>query len=73
MLRGTCTFKCDNCGEKFIGLDIECNAMIFSAPVKCPHCGSMHTRPRFSSKGVYEKIWECIDKQENDSDTIASD
>lgn len=41
MIRGTKTFKCKKCGHIFEGPDIEWNATIFSAPVKCPKCGNM--------------------------------
>ena len=44
MLRGITTFVCKDCGHKFKGLDIEDNATINSMPVKCPKCGSMHTK-----------------------------
>ena len=38
MLRGTITVTCPNCGKTFTAPDIEWNATIYSAPVKCPHC-----------------------------------
>lgn len=44
MVRGIITFVCKDCGHKFNGLDIEDNATINSMPVKCPKCGSMHTK-----------------------------
>ena len=48
MVRGIKTFVCKDCGHKLIGLDIEGNATINSMPVKCPKCGSWHTK-----SGVY--------------------
>ena len=65
MLRGIKTFVCDNCGHEFKGMDIEWNATVLSQPLKCPNCGSMHTRPASvlgSNKPFYRKIWELIDK-----------
>lgn len=44
MLRGITTFVCKDCGHTFKGLDIEDNATIYSMPMKCPKCGSMHTK-----------------------------
>jgi DNA-directed RNA polymerase subunit RPC12/RpoP len=44
MVRGIKTFVCKDCGHKFIGVDIEDNATINSMPIKCPKCGSMHTK-----------------------------
>ena len=44
MLRGVCTFVCDDCGHKFKGMDMEWNATATSYPVKCPKCGSMNTK-----------------------------
>lgn len=54
MLRGKRTFICDNCGHKFEGFDIEWNCTAFSAPLKCPKCGSFHTYPYSSSEGFFE-------------------
>lgn len=34
-------FKCEKCGKIFMDLDIEWNATVLSAPVKCPKCGNM--------------------------------
>ncbi len=60
-------FKCDACGHKFVGPDMEYAATIFSAPVKCPNCGSMHTMPSGLFKqlyrGMYKSIWKSYDKQ----------
>lgn len=69
MLRGTTKFVCDNCGNKFVSLDVEYMATTLSAPIKCPQCGSYHTMPGgiFSrlQKPLYVKIWNTIDKQQN--------
>jgi len=65
MIRGKTTFKCDNCGHKFIGIDAELGATIFTAPVKCPKCGSMRTYPPSwfgANKLFYKKIWEEYEK-----------
>lgn len=80
MLRGTKTFVCDNCGHKFKGGDFEWNCTVFSAPLKCPKCGSFHTYPYSSSEGffgrifgggsdksMYEDIWKMIDKQQKEN------
>lgn len=45
MFRGMRKFVCDDCGHKFEGMDCEYQATAFSAPVKCPECGSWHTYP----------------------------
>lgn len=52
MLRGTKTFKCEKCGHIFEGPDIEQNATIVSAPVRCPKCGNMTN----NTPGVIDKI-----------------
>ena len=44
MLRGIYKYVCKDCGHKFYGADIELNATVESVPVKCPECGSFHTR-----------------------------
>lgn len=62
MVKGIRLFKCDNCKKIFIGLDIEYGATVFSQPVSCPKCNSSHTRPLFSSKSMYKRIWEEHDK-----------
>ncbi len=65
MLRGTTTFVCDNCGNKFKGMDIEWMATAFSQPMKCPQCGSCHTRPSSlfgSNRSVYKEIWKQMDE-----------
>lgn len=60
MIRGPKIFKCDNCKKIFVGMDIELGATVFSVPLKCPRCSSMHTKPLFESKGLYSKVWEQI-------------
>lgn len=45
MLRGKITFKCDACGNVFVGLDIEGNATAGTMPVRCPKCGA-HCLPK---------------------------
>ncbi len=79
MLRGFCKFTCDDCGNKFVGMDCEWCATAYTAPVKCPKCGSMHTYPSgfslgfpfgnlFSLKKIfYRKVWKSIDER-NDSE-----
>lgn len=70
MIFGTTTFKCDNCGNKFIALAAEWHATCFFAPMPCTKCGSMHTYPIglnnflgiFGPNPVYRKIWESIEK-----------
>ena len=62
---GSIIFKCTNCGHTFKGPNIEYNATIFSAPVKCPHCNSMKTLPntilaRTLYNSVYKKIWDSM-------------
>ena len=52
MLRGTTTFVCKDCGHTFKGMDIEDNATIYSMPMKCPKCGSMHTKV-YASTGMF--------------------
>ena len=44
MLRGITTFVCKDCEHTFKGMDIEDNATIYSMPMKCPKCGSLHTK-----------------------------
>ena len=65
MLRGTTTFVCNECGYKFKGLDFEWMALPYSAPQKCPNCGSMHTYPwwQWLHKPFYRKIWKHLDER----------
>lgn len=58
-------FKCVKCGNKFSALDLEFMATVFSAPEKCPKCGSMHTCPEGVSSSeieVYREIWKKMDE-----------
>lgn len=66
MLRGMTTFVCDNCGHKFKAPDIEWQATAMSQPMKCPQCGSWHTRPASllgMNKPVYRQIWKQMDEE----------
>lgn len=58
MLRGFITFKCTRCGNKFISFDFEYMASVLSMPMKCPKCGSIRTKPSYSSDKEYLPIWE---------------
>lgn len=68
MLRGTTTFVCDNCGNKFKALNIEWQTTVLSQPAKCPKCGSYHTMPDYGwlmktiTKSEYRKIWAHMDE-----------
>lgn len=69
MYRGETTFQCRKCGEEFIGPDIELWCTSLSQPLKCPHCGSMHTRPKSewrkdetTDDDMYENAWKEFDK-----------
>ena len=70
MVRGTTLFYCAGCRGRFMGLDVELAASILSQPLKCPHCGSWHTRPwsllpaRIADR-QYEKIWANMDRRKN--------
>lgn len=69
MVFGTTTFKCDDCGHKFVGMAAEWCATSYIEPVKCPKCGSMHTYPsgwrnpigQLFGPGFYRQIWKCND------------
>lgn len=73
MIFGTTTFKCDECGNKFVAPAAEWCATAFIAPAKCPQCGSMHTYPAvigrslggFLGLDLYKKIWESQDKNKD--------
>lgn len=73
MIRGTITFICDNCHERFEALDIEYQASALSAPMQCPKCGSWHTMPyNFFDKlfgGSHRKIYEIIWKKRDELDS----
>lgn len=67
MVRGPKLFYCSECRKRFVGVDIEYGASIFSAPIKCPQCGSWHTRPWSLlpvkvANLMYKKIWEANDR-----------
>lgn len=69
MVFGTTTFKCDECGNKFVAPAAELNATVFLIPMPCPKCGSRHTYPVGASNlgglfghGIYKKIWSHMDK-----------
>ena len=74
MLRGFTTFKCDKCGNKFKAADIEFLATAFSQPMKCPKCGSFHTKPiklfpyNLMDRFVYKKIWKMMDECQEEQD-----
>ena len=58
--------------RSFAGYDRE-QATVFTAPVKCPECGSWHTRPSsglfFSSnKYIYKEIWKTLDEKMNNTE-----
>ena len=68
MVRGMKLFYCSECGKRFMGLDVEYGATVFSEPLECPQCGSWHTRPwsllpAKIADQKYMRIWEAIDKQ----------
>lgn len=66
MITGPVLFYCSECGGRFLGLGAEWCATAFVAPVKCPKCGSWHTRPWSLAPARianlrYKHIWEYID------------
>lgn len=70
MVFGTTTFKCNECGDRFVSTAMEWNATVYLTPMPCPKCGSMHTYPATLSNaggvlgpGFYRKIWEQVDKK----------
>ena len=74
MVRGIITFKCSECKHYFRGPDLEYCATIYSTPLKCPQCGSMHTAPRdwFGLiNPTYRMIWKSMDRKmkENEADS----
>lgn len=79
MIFGTTTFKCDNCGNKFIAPAAEWHATCFFAPMPCTKCGSMHTYHVglnnflgiFGPNPVYRKIWESIEKNDSVSKSVS--
>ena len=70
MVFGTTTFKCDECGNRFVAMAAEWNATCFLIPMPCPRCGSRHTYPAglshfggiFGPSSVYKSIWKSEDK-----------
>lgn len=67
MLRGFIKFHCTECGNNFIGPDIEYATTIFSMPLRCPKCQSIRTLPKHclswpiikqSYLKLYKSIWE---------------
>lgn len=67
MLRGMTTFKCTQCGHKFLAADVEYMATAYSMPQRCPECGSVRTRPagvlgKLREEG-YRKVWEGMEKE----------
>ena len=61
LLKEKTRFKCAKCGERFTAPYIELGATCIAAPMKCPKCGSMRTRP--SGQGIvgdwlYKKVWD---------------
>ncbi|WP_106625378.1 hypothetical protein [Bacteroides sp. Marseille-P3684] len=70
MLRGITQFKCTHCGKKFPGLDIEYAATFYTMPQRCPHCGSIRTRPAGwlgrLHEWVYRGIWEGMEEREKE-------
>ena len=72
MLRGRTLFVCDECSNHFSGLDIEYQATVLSAPVRCPKCQSWHTMPflsQITQKHIYREIWKDIDMQQMEMST----
>lgn len=60
------SFHCTNCNHEFAGPAMEWRATALIQPLKCPKCGSWHTRPSspfgFISNKFYKPIWEELDK-----------
>lgn len=67
MVFGNIPFYCSECNNKFMGMAAEWYASAFVAPVKCPRCGSWHTRPWSILPSQiadlrYKAIWKTIDQ-----------
>lgn len=70
MYFGNTDFYCSECKGTFVGPMIEWQCTCLCQPLKCPHCGSMHTRPgkgnniimNMQMDRLYENLWEQIDK-----------
>lgn len=61
-------FYCSECRNRFKGVASEWCATAFVAPVKCPKCGSWHTRPWSPLPATvanlrYKRIWKTIDEK----------
>lgn len=69
MFRGITTFKCTKCGKKFKAPDIELAATVYSVPQRCPHCGSIRTRPvnifpfNLWDDAVYKNVWNRMEER----------
>lgn len=66
---GYLPFYCSECGKTFFGIAMEWYATSFTAPLKCPKCGSWHTRPwsflpSKLANHKYKDIWKAIDKHQ---------
>lgn len=68
MLRGITLFRCTQCGKLFLAPDIEFGATVLTVPQPCKRCGSIRTLPLWGvlSKSIYKKIWEDMEKKDND-------
>ena len=70
MTLGKAFFKCNDCGKFFRAPAAEWGATAYMVSLSpCPKCGSNHTYPlspfTLLGPGFYRKIWETIDKQQN--------
>lgn len=71
MITGKLPFYCSKCHNRFIGMAAEWCATAFTAPVKCPSCGSRRTRPwsilpaKIADR-PYKRIWEQMAKEGDD-------
>lgn len=73
MVRGVITFYCSECENRFEGIDAEWHCTVSTAPLKCPRCGSWHTRPCTGSfwsaeyenekNEWYKHIWDAADRE----------
>lgn len=67
MHRGTTEFVCDQCGNRFMDVDLEFMATSLSVLRQCPQCGSWHTMPSgilsMLRKSSYRRIWKSMDNQ----------
>lgn len=71
MLRGMTTFKCTQCGHKFLAADVEYMATAYSTPQRCLKCGSVRTRPAgVLGEEEYRKVWEGMEKEGKIKDKI---